>query len=301
MICPICGREVKKLKPDRHLNYFFQCPNCSGYFAKEKPEIVYSENYFVQEPESVKNNGFFSILLNFFLWLRFKKISKFLISKNSQVLDYGCGNGKLVSYLRKKGILVDGYDPSPAAVALAKKSGLPVFGEVPSKQYDLIMFWHSLEHTDAPLLDFKKLLPRLSPKGKVLIAVPNGDSWEAKSFGRTWFCYDWPYHRIHFNLRSINALLNQGGLRLVSADFLNPEYTFSSLAQTFLNLFLPKNALYGMVAQRRSALNQARLAGLTLVSLALLLIFSPLLAVFLLLALIFRKTAAFIVVAERTS
>ena len=161
------------------------------------------------------------------------------------------------------------------------------------------MFWHSLEHTDTPLNDVINLGAHISLQGKVLIAIPNGDGLEAMFSGESWFCYDWPFHRIHFNFKSIETLLEKAGFRVIDVDFFNPEYTVSSLVQTFLNFFLPKNALYSMVSSRRGHLNKTKLLGLVLLSLILLVVFSPFLLAFFLIALLFRKTAAFIVVAER--
>ena len=105
------------------------------------------------------------------------------------------------------------------------------------------MFWHSLEHTDTPLNDVMNLRGNIAPHGRVLVAVPNGDSLEATFGGESWFCYDWPFHRIHFNFKSIKTLFEKAGFRIIDVDFFNPEYTFSSLVQTFLNLFLPKKIL----------------------------------------------------------
>ena len=298
MICPICHAHNQNLKPAKHLNRFYQCQTCTGYFSTKKEEAVYEESYFDQE-EISDFKGAFSPLLNFFLWLREKRISKYIIKNQSYILDYGCGDGRLVAYLTKKGFQIDGYDPSSGAVTLAQKRGLPVFGTVPSKKYDFIMFWHSLEHTDTPFDDVTNLRENITPLGKVLVAVPNGDSLEAMFGNEFWFCYDWPFHRIHFNFKSIKTLFEKAGFRIIDVDFFNPEYTFSSLVQTFLNLFLPKNALYSMVSSRRGNLSKTKLLGLVLVSLILLVVFSPFLLAFFLIALLFRKTAAFIVVAER--
>jgi SAM-dependent methyltransferase len=195
---------------------------------------------------------------------------------------------------------VEGYDPSPSAVLLAQKNNLPVFGRIPDKQYDLIMFWHSLEHTDAPLADLRAVLAHLAPNGKLLIAVPNGDSVEAQVFHRTWFCYDWPFHRVHFTPASMRKSLAAAGCRVTGIDYLNPEYTISSLAQSALNLVLPKNALYAVAANRRAnEQGKTATALMGLCSLCLLILFSPILLLVFLFAFAARRTAAIIVTAER--
>lgn len=197
-----------------------------------------------------------------------------------------------------RGFDVNGFDPSLSAVKLARENNLPVYGTIPESKYDLIMFWHSLEHSDTPLNDLKKCKQYLLPNSKFLIAVPNGESLEAKIFGQRWFCYDWPFHRVHFTPKSIQALLEKAGFKIISIDHFNPEYAVSSLAQTFLNLFLPHNALYSIVANRRILQSKAMILLFGFISIFMLILFSPFLIIFFLTELFIQKTAAIIVVAE---
>ena len=306
MGCPICGKPVEKRERARHLPRFFLCPHCGGFFTDQKPRIQYEEQYFTEKPKRAEKKSVFSPLLDFFLWLRMRKIRKIMKENTTaggegekRILDYGCGNGKLVAYLRKKGFDVDGYDPEVSAVALAHMQGLPVFGEIPEKQYDLIMFWHCLEHTCEPLKDTRAVSRFLKPDGKILVAVPHGGSWEAKIFGESWFCYDWPFHMVHFTPRALSVLLSQSGFKELSIDYFNPEYTVSSLAQTFLNLFLPKNALYSFMSARRQTMRRRKLFFLGIFSLFALVIISPILFLFFIGAFLMQKTAAFIVIAQK--
>lgn len=281
-----------------HLPHFFCCSQCSGYYQKNTEKPFYSDDYFILSSQSSKKSVFQPIF-DLLLFLRRKKIQKFFPRNGACILDYGCGNGKFVSYLKRKGFNIEGFDPSLSAVALSQKNNLPVFDKIPNKQYDLIMFWHSLEHSDMPLNDLKKCKQYLLPGAKLLIAVPNGESLEAKISGRRWFCYDWPFHRVHFTPKSIQMLLEKTGFKIISIDYFNPEYTASSLAQTFLNLFLPYNALYSAVANRRVSNNRFKILVLSALSFLMLIIFSPLLLLFFLIQLLMKRTAAFIVVAEK--
>lgn len=324
--CVICGSVIEKPELVRHLPRFMRCPHCTGYFTSEKFDAAYPSEYFTEEPGKPRK-CIFSPLLGFFLWLRMRKILKWtrhhnhpsypLLGKGGEaeedsssppriggevrprILDYGCGNGKLVAYLRQKGFDADGYDPEPSAVALALKAGLPVFSAVPDKKYALIMLWHSLEHSETPLQDILALKNYVAPRGRLLIAVPNGDSLEARFFGESFFCYDWPFHRVHFTPKALAILLRRAGFRLLTVNHFNPEYTVSSLVQTFLNLFLPKNAFYSFVSARRQTAGKGKILLLSILSLLLVAIFSPILALFFLTALFSKKTAAFITTADK--
>ena len=327
MHCVICGFLIVEPKLAWHLPRFVRCPHCTGYVTEEEGDVAYPQEYFTETAECPQKKSIFSPLLDFCLWMRFWKIRKIVTDTpfnspshshhpasrtrhpssgrrgwgegTSHILDYGCGNGKLVEYLRKKGFDAEGYDPEPSAVSLAQRQGLPVFNAIPARQYALVMLWHCLEHSDTPLQDIVTLKSHIAPNGRLLIAVPNGDSFEARLFGESFFCYDWPYHRVHFTPKALAVLLEKTGFRALSVDHFNPEYTVSSLTQTFLNLFLPKNALYSVVSERRKKYGAFTLLATTAVSSVMLVLFSPVLILFFLFALYMRKTAAFVVVAEK--
>lgn len=299
MTCSICGHATEGKQAAKHLPFFYRCPNCTGYFHEQNSLPAYDESYFAEgQKPSVLGRGLGKVV-EIFLWTRKRSISRALGDQSGVILDYGCGNGKLVRYLRARGLNVEGFDPSAAAVSLAQKNGLPVFGSIPDKQYDLIMFWHSLEHTDTPLADLRQVMTHLKPEGRLMIAVPNGDSLEALAAKKKWFCYDWPFHRVHFTPRALEKMLEQIGFAVHSIDYINPEYSVSSLVQTFLNFFLPPNALYSVVSNRRMAGGKKKIVALGFISLFLLIVFSPLILIFFLISLALKRTAAMIVVAKR--
>src|SRR3989338_833609 len=170
MSCPICGYYCENYEPAKHLPRFFRCSRCSGYYHQMENKPLYSKTYFAESDKP----SFIKSLAGGFL-------GKFFFSSNkAKILDYGCGNGKFVAYLKKRGFNVDGYDPSLSAVKMARENNLPVYKAIPENKNDLIMFWHSLEHSDTPLNDLKKCKQYFLPGAKLLIAAPNGESLEAK-------------------------------------------------------------------------------------------------------------------------
>lgn len=294
--CPICGVAAAS-KEAESFPYFVRCSHCGGYFLRSVAATpFYPEEYFLEPDRPTLAGRLVQPLLTWFLNLRVRQVKRLVGVEPRRVLDYGAGRGQLVSRLRKEGIDVLGYDPSPGAVALAQRAGIPVSGKVPSGLWDLVMFWHSLEHTDEPLAVLESL--HLAPRAKLLIAVPNAESWEAAIAKDRWFHYDFPFHRIHFTPRALEFLLRRAGFRIAHTDFFTPEYTISGLVQTLLNFFLPKNALYTLVSHRRRALGVGPSFLLAAVSLLLLFIFSPLLVTFYLIQLLFRRSGAMVVVAE---
>ena len=284
--------------PARRLPRFFKCQNCSGYYHSEKNAPDYEETYFSEKTKSSLFGRVISAGLEFFSILFLVRIKKLVSQKGGQILDYGCGDGKRVEFLNKKGFYVEGYDPSVSAVNLAKKKGTPVFSEIPDRKYDLMMFWHSLEHSDRPFLDIENCKNRLNPQAKLLIAVPNADSWEAKIAKDRWFGYDWPFHRVHFTPKSLRILLEKNSFKVLSVDYFNPEYTLAFTAQTFLNLFLPKNVFYSVVSNRRKEFGGFTAAFFGVLSILMLLFFSPILIIFYIIELITKRTGAVIITAQ---
>jgi hypothetical protein len=74
--------------------------------------------------------------------------------------------------------------------------------------FNAITLWHVLEHVHDLhnyLEQFRKLL---TPSGKLIIAVPNYTSADAKYYGEYWAAYDVPRHLYHFSPSSMNTLLN---------------------------------------------------------------------------------------------
>ena len=68
-----------------------------------------------------------------------------------------------------------------------------------------------------------------------MISVPNGDSLQAHLGGERWFHLDLPRHLFQFTPRSLAALIERAGLRVVRIGHLYPEMEAIGLVQTTLN------------------------------------------------------------------
>lgn len=295
-MCPICDNSNNKLIKHSFLRHFYYCQACSGHFLKEKFSPDYSEKYFQEKSNPSVISRLFKPILDFLCYLRVSKIRKLMSdTPRPNILDYGAGSGRLVAALRTINIGAVGFELSHSALELARAKNIPIYDEIDPKKYDLIMFWHSLEHINNPLETIRKIKNYLQPDGKILIAVPNAASFEARIFKTKWFHYTYPLHRIHFTPQSIKIMLEKAGLKTIQKDFFNPEYTISGLIQSFLNIFLPENILYSAISHRRMTLGLSRTIILAIVSILLLLFFSPLIIILFLVELIFKKTGAMII------
>ena len=90
-----------------------------------------------------------------------------------------------------------------------------------------------------------------TPKGKVIIAVPNHESQDAQIYQEHWAAYDVPRHLYHFSPKSIIHLVEKFGftheqtlpmkfdsyyVSILSENYLNPNKgTIRKLINAFIN------------------------------------------------------------------
>jgi SAM-dependent methyltransferase len=127
-----------------------------------------------------------------------------------RVLDVGCGGGELLEHYSRLGWATFGIDPSPAAVAAARRrAGASVHQGTLADQpwapgsFDLVVFSHSLEHIPEPLDALRSARALLAPGGALAIHAPSWRCWQLGIFAGFWFHLDLPRHLQHFSTRAL--------------------------------------------------------------------------------------------------
>jgi len=155
-----------------------------------------------------------------------------LPSRQSQILEIGCGKGYILKWLKNNNFTkIEGVDLSPEDVKIAKEYvGInniyygDVFNYLSNKKstYDCILGKDILEHIEKNKLEeFLNIIKdALKPGGKVIFQVPNMD-WIMASHER----YMDLTHEIGFIKESLAQLLR---LYFVSVEIYPVEYNFSS-------------------------------------------------------------------------
>ncbi|MFL5339878.1 MAG: class I SAM-dependent methyltransferase [Gemmataceae bacterium] len=135
-----------------------------------------------------------------------------------RLLDVGCGSGAYLRAMRRRGWKVTGLDASPRmAERVRDELGLPAHaGTLPHlnlepESFDVITMWHTLEHVHEPLPLLREARKLLAPQGKLVLAVPNIDSWPFRWFGRHWFGLELPRHLTHFTPATLPQMLQRAG------------------------------------------------------------------------------------------
>jgi SAM-dependent methyltransferase len=120
--------------------------------------------------------------------------------------------------------------------------------------FDTVIIWHVLEHLHDPRGVLEEIHRILRPGGKLIVAVPNLSSLQARWTGPAWFHLDLPRHLYHFSLRSLEELIERAGFEVESAHHFSLRQNPFGWIQSVLNRMasLPRNGLYTLLHRRSS-------------------------------------------------
>lgn len=171
-------------------------------------------------PESAPLRLAATVLFRWRYWrgLRRPPLAALAARPPGRLLDVGGGRGDLGVVLGARGWQVTSIDPSEDACAGARVRGVDAqagtLTDPPPtlrRDYDAVVFQHSLEHVVEPADDLAAARERLADGGLVLVVLPNFGSWQRRRFGADWFHLDLPRHRTHFTGEGLERLLLRSG------------------------------------------------------------------------------------------
>lgn len=160
---------------------------------------------------------------------------------HADVLEIGAGDGRLLAALARRGHRVAGIEPAAPFAARARERGMDVEAVAiedatrPASSCDVVVLWHVLEHLDDPVAALARAHGWLRADGRLVVAVPNLASWQARLGGDRWFHQDVPRHLTHFTPAGLRSLLERRGFRVVRVRQLMLEHNALGMWQTLLN------------------------------------------------------------------
>ena len=182
------------------------------------------------------------------------------LPSGAKILDVGCGRGVLLAPLADRGFEVYGVElnesatsgaDSRAEIRIAHRLGDAGFE---AGSFDQIIIWHVLEHVEDPVHTIEECRRILRPGGRLVVAVPNFSSLQAKWSGPAWFHLDAPRHLYHFPLSALERLLRDHDFEVHSTHHFSLRQNPFGWIQSALNRVtrLPTNGLYRLMYQSGS-------------------------------------------------
>lgn len=279
--CPVC--DGMSFSPFLTCTDFFvsgekfkikQCNSC-GFKITENIEdednigpYYQSENYISHSNTSkgVVNSVYHGVR-KYMLGRKRRLVEKVTSLKTGQILDVGTGTGFFLNEMKENGWQVNGTEKSKDARDFAKMDfnldNLPSekLFELKDNSFHVITLWHVLEHIHLINENMENFHRILKEKGKLIIAVPNHSSNDAKHYKEFWAAYDVPRHIWHFAPKQMKMLgekhrFKMNSLHIMPFDsfyvaILSEKYKKSKLA-------LFKGIYYGKISWLKSIFNPAK-------------------------------------------
>lgn len=221
-----------------------QCQDCHLIFTNPRPTATSISKYY-ESTEYISHTNdtrtlkdlLYKTVRSYALGKKVKLISS--LTKSRKLLDFGCGTGHFLNKASKNGWDIYGIEPSPNArdeinKNLQEKITADIKGLKDELKFDVITLWHVLEHVHTLRDTINSLKHRLTKTGKIIIAVPNPNSYDAQHYKEYWAAYDVPRHLYHFTQESMRTFLNTMGLKI---DYIKPmqfdSYYVSLLSEKY--------------------------------------------------------------------
>jgi len=200
---------------------FHRCGGCDLVFVHPQP----------RERVRAKYVGEYDLAAHFGPWAPRKRVLYDLrlaalpppAAGHDLLCDVGCADGQFLALAAARGWRPYGVELNPPAAEAARTRGAVValgvleeIDDLPWGQFDVVTSWDVLEHTPDPRPFSERMARLLAPGGTLAVTTLNYDSLVRRSFGFGWsmICDD---HFTYWNARSLRALFEAQGLRLVRA------------------------------------------------------------------------------------
>lgn len=202
----------------------FSCNSCGLVFTNPRPKLENLGLYYQSDKYYSHTSSQGGIIP--FIYRKVKEINLKTKFKQvtagsviNKVLDIGCGTGDFLNVCKKSGMEIYGIEPESKARNLAKEI-LKVeilhpdqSEKIPDESLDLITMWHVLEHVPDLNKQISELSRIIKKGGKVVIALPVYESYDAEVYKEKWAAWDVPRHLYHFNKAVISKMMLANGFK----------------------------------------------------------------------------------------
>jgi 2-polyprenyl-3-methyl-5-hydroxy-6-metoxy-1,4-benzoquinol methylase len=171
--------NVRKFR-DEHFEVW-RCPKCRAIHAAEPVDLA----HYYRDYPTLKEDVHWRLDPMYRNMLR--RLTAAGLDKSHRILDYGCGAGALVSYLRRQGYEhTVGYDAYTAA--FADRSVL-------AGRYDCVVSQDVIEHVESPRAFLDELGQLTEPRALIAIGTPDAAAIDLAQPERFVHTLHVPFHR----------------------------------------------------------------------------------------------------------
>lgn len=205
--------EVYQLMKNQEFDFLVTTPVPSNL------EKYYQSDAYISHTDAKKSlfEKAYQIVKKYTLKKKVMLLDSFATAEKT-VLDVGAGTGDFLQVCKKNHWNVFGIEPSEKAREIAKSKNVLLEKDLSffkEQKFDVITLWHVLEHVENLESFIQSLKEQLKENGRLVIAVPNHKSFDAKYYGAFWAAFDVPRHLWHFSQTSIQQLFSKVSLNVI--------------------------------------------------------------------------------------
>lgn len=243
--------EVKDLFLSKEDFRLYECDHCGLLFTEPRPspdeigKYYQSEEYYSHQQNK---KGFIPHIYETVKSVNIRRKVKYAIGgmESGNLLDIGCGVGDFLLRVKDSGWKITGIEPSADAKTIAQErlGILPLdpaeSHKLPDNSFEVITLWHVLEHVDDLRFQTSEIKRLLKPGGRLVIALPNFQSFDSQHYKENWAAWDAPRHLNHFSPSVIQSIITSIGMKFVDIQKLKWDaYYISYLSERYLHHSMP--------------------------------------------------------------
>ncbi len=180
----------------------WKCPTCQSIRSLQPVDYaqMYSDYPLNRRRLDVFAKGTLSNLL--------RRLVKSGLAKTDAVLDYGCGNGLFIDFLKARGYShVTGYDPF-----VTHFSSLD-----PEQRFDCVIANDVIEHVDDPRVIISACARLCRPGGLLYIGTSDSAPVDMSNLEPEIMRLHQPFHRLMMTQQTLEKLAREAGLEVVKS------------------------------------------------------------------------------------
>jgi SAM-dependent methyltransferase len=266
--CPLCdGSDAVTVRgvaaPSGRIAEVYElmkCPGCEVVFLRPQPHArtlakLYDEDFYFST--GWHYDALAAWVIEWIQSRRRRRVESCV--RPGRMLDVGSGDGSFCHHMARHGWDATGVDPSPAAIARARRAAsgarfvrgsLDDYAGRPGG-LDLITMWQVLEHIGEPRPQLRRCCELLRRGGVLVASVPNIEGWSSRLTGSRWWGLDVPRHLVDYAPDTLARAMENAGLRVLRIRHRSLQYDPYALLHSALDWAFTRRHFLSDLAKRQ--------------------------------------------------